>query len=187
MYKWLLLFSLIFVLAVGCINSKENANNSVPAVQENAAINNTSQQNFAAPDPGTPSSTAPILEFRIENPGGPRTKIGPNGEVTPIENSQWLRTGLSSKQLTRAYAGQADYAQVVVYLEFNYEGKILLNKITTDNIGKRLAIFVDSEIISAPTIQGPIPDGIAIITGNFTTEQAKSMANHLNSSIASTN
>jgi preprotein translocase subunit SecD len=47
---------------------------------------------------------------------------------------------------------------------------------TTANVGKRLAIILDNEVISAPVIQGAICGGSGIITGSFTTEQTRDLA-----------
>ncbi len=50
---------------------------------------------------------------------------------------------------------------------------------TRDNIGHRLAIILDGELYSAPTIQGAIETGNGQITGQFSIEQAQELANVL--------
>lgn len=52
-------------------------------------------------------------------------------------------------------------------------------KMTTANVGKLLAIFLDHRYVSAATIQSPIFDS-GEITGQFTTEQTVTLANELN-------
>ena len=47
---------------------------------------------------------------------------------------------------------------------------------TTDNVGKRLAIVLDGEIISAPSINEPITSGSGIISGNFSFQDATDLA-----------
>ena len=47
---------------------------------------------------------------------------------------------------------------------------------TTDNVGKRLAIILDGKIISAPSINEPIPSGSGIISGNFSFQEATDLA-----------
>ncbi len=132
----------------------------------------------------------PYLEFKLENPNPTPTPIAVDPKnPKPVINLNpadlWKSTGLSGKQLTKASVdfqqGQGITNQVVVRLEFNGQGKDLFSKITTENVGKRLAIFLDGQIISAPTIQAAITDGSAVITGNFTTEEAKNLATRLNS------
>ncbi len=47
---------------------------------------------------------------------------------------------------------------------------------TTDNVGKRLAIVLDGEIVSAPSINEPITSGSGMISGNFTFQEATDLA-----------
>ncbi len=47
---------------------------------------------------------------------------------------------------------------------------------TTDNVGKRLAIVLDGQIISAPNINEPITSGSGMISGNFTFQEATDLA-----------
>jgi len=48
--------------------------------------------------------------------------------------------------------------------------------ITRGNMGKRMGIVVDGELVSAPVIRSPILQGRAIIMGDFTTEEAERIA-----------
>ncbi|MDK8879619.1 protein translocase subunit SecD [Corynebacterium sp. MSK008] len=53
-------------------------------------------------------------------------------------------------------------------------------RLTSEMLQKQIAITLDSQVISAPVIQGPTPVGSATsITGNFTQEEAESLANNL--------
>lgn len=63
-----------------------------------------------------------------------------------------------------------------VDLEFNDTGAKLFADATAKNVGKRIAIVIDNEVISAPTVDEPIPSGRAQITGNFTAEEAQNLA-----------
>jgi len=56
------------------------------------------------------------------------------------------------------------------------EGTTIFAGHTTANVGKVLAITLDKRVISAPSIQGAIPDGQGQITGNFTAESANALA-----------
>lgn len=69
----------------------------------------------------------------------------------------------------------------VVGLQFNSEGAKKFQEITKKNIGKQVAILVDDEIITAPTVQQEISGGNAVITGGFTLEEAKELSIQLNS------
>ena len=50
---------------------------------------------------------------------------------------------------------------------------------TKDNIGKCIAIALDGYIYSFPTVNGEIEGGNSQITGNFSVEEAKDLANTL--------
>ena len=68
----------------------------------------------------------------------------------------------------------------IVQVEFNDDGATLFKKITTDNVGENLAIFLDGVVISAPVIREPIAGGIATISGGFTAEEARELVRNLN-------
>lgn len=69
----------------------------------------------------------------------------------------------------------------IIQLVFNDEGAKKFEDITKRNIGKRVAILLDGQVLMAPTVQTVISDGTAQITGQFTAEQTKQMALLLNS------
>ena len=49
-------------------------------------------------------------------------------------------------------------------------------RVTTDNVGKRLAIVLDGKVISAPNINEPITSGNGMISGNFSFQEATDLA-----------
>ncbi len=65
-------------------------------------------------------------------------------------------------------------------MAFDGEGKTLFADITKRNVGKRIAIFLDGVAITAPVVQESITTGEAIITGDFTVQDAKQLATRLN-------
>lgn len=69
----------------------------------------------------------------------------------------------------------------VVNLHFDSTGSTLFEQITGRNVGKQLAIYLDGSPISEPKVNEAISGGSAIITGNFTIEEAKQMVQRLNS------
>jgi|SRR5208282_958304 preprotein translocase subunit SecD len=64
------------------------------------------------------------------------------------------------------------------------DGTARFAEITGQNIGKRLAIVIDGQLITAPTIQSAITGGKGQITGNFTEQEAKDLAAKINKAIA---
>ncbi len=120
----------------------------------------------------------PFLEFRelvnIELP-----EIEAEGEVV-AEASGFVSTGLTGKQLKRAFlAFDPNTNLPLVSLEFNDEGTRLLSEITKRNLGKPLAIFLDGQPISAPIVQDEIANGQAVISGRFTINEARNLAQRL--------
>lgn len=91
-------------------------------------------------------------------------------------------TGLTGKNLKRAvvdYQSQG-VGQPQVSLQFDDEGTQLFAELTRRNIGRRIAILIDSEVVTAPTVQTEIPNGQAVITGNYTTQEANALVKRLN-------
>jgi preprotein translocase subunit SecD len=70
--------------------------------------------------------------------------------------------------------------QPVVSITFDSKWGNIFCSVTTNNVGKQMAIFIWWELITSPVIQSKICDGSAQIDGNFTAESAKELANQLN-------
>lgn len=66
-----------------------------------------------------------------------------------------------------------------VSMQMNAIGAKKWRKLTADNIGERIAIVLDGYVYSAPNVNGEIPNGNSEISGNFTIEEAKDLANVL--------
>jgi len=92
------------------------------------------------------------------------------------------RASLEGDVITDA---RADFSQLSAYanvsMSMNAEGAKAWQRITRDNIGKSVAIVLDGYVYSFPTVQNEIPGGNSQITGNFTVEEAKDLANTLKS------
>ncbi len=80
---------------------------------------------------------------------------------------------------------RADFGQTSAFanvsMSMNAEGARDWQRITRDNIGKSIAIVLDGYVYSFPTVQNEIAGGNSQITGNFTVEEAKDLANTLKS------
>ncbi|MBL4618459.1 MAG: protein translocase subunit SecD [Robiginitomaculum sp.] len=66
--------------------------------------------------------------------------------------------------------------QPAVTFTFNSRGSLQFGKATSENIGRRFAILLDDESITAPVIRGPIIGGTGLIDGSFTVETANDLA-----------
>jgi SecD/SecF fusion protein len=67
----------------------------------------------------------------------------------------------------------------VVSMTMNSEGSSIWKRLTGDNIGKCIAVVLDNYVYSYPVVQGEIPNGHSQITGSYTLEEAKDLANVL--------
>ncbi len=64
----------------------------------------------------------------------------------------------------------------VVSFRFDARGARRFGRVTSENVGKVLAVVLDESVISAPRIQSPILGGSGIITGDFSVEEANELA-----------
>jgi SecD/SecF fusion protein len=116
-----------------------------------------------------------ILPGKVDQPS---TNTGTKPTPRPTKYLVKRRAELTGDQITRA---QATFEQrgYEVSLKFTGKGADIFRQITRDNINNRLAIVLDGEVVSAPVIQSEIPNGQAVITGNFTAEEARALASAL--------
>lgn len=95
--------------------------------------------------------------------------------------TKWLPTGLTGKQLTKATPDfEPNTNAPQIKLQFNSEGAKLFGEITSRNVGKPVAIFLDEELLQYPTVQEAITTGEAVINGQFTTQEVRQITNLLN-------
>lgn len=70
----------------------------------------------------------------------------------------------------------SQYNEPYVSIKFDKKGAQIFEKITEENVKKRLAIVLDQKVYSAPVIQEKISGGEARITGRFSSEEARDLA-----------
>jgi preprotein translocase subunit SecD len=168
---------------------------SEPIVQvQNGGFSNAGEERLIVDLPGvTDVSKAiemigqtPMLDFRTENPNpnAPQeATVGADGKITADPYaSKYVKTELTGRYLDKAIL-EFDQTtnEPMVGLQFDAEGSALFEKITKENIGKSVAIFLDGEPISTPTVNEAISGGKAQISGNFTAVEARTLVGRLNS------
>ena len=106
----------------------------------------------------------------------------------PVEGSQALplytimarqgnKAPLEGDVITNAeYEKNPDGGGFMVRMFMNSEGSEKWAKITEANVGKSVAIALDGMIYSAPNVQDKITGGVSSITGNFSFDEAKTLA-----------
>lgn len=148
----------------------------------------------------------PVLEFKLldedklaqqqtlqsvksltENASGSKAAIGNvkvNGEEI-VEEDPYVDTGLTGRYLETATVefanGQSGQLsnEPMVSVKFNEEGAKLFADITRANVGRQIGIFLDGELLSSPVVNEAITGGTAIISGDFTADEAKNLAENL--------
>ncbi len=84
---------------------------------------------------------------------------------------------LGGESLTNASSGfDQQNGQAVVSFQFNTSGAITFGQITSANVGKRFAIVLDDQVITAPVINQPITGGSGQISGSFNSQTAADLA-----------
>ena len=119
----------------------------------------------------------PLLEFKLLSTSTPVT-----GTSTEVAYTDTGLTGryLSNAQVVFGQGGVGLSNEPIVSIEFNEEGARLFEEITRAHSGEQLAIFLDGELKSAPRINEAISGGKAVISGNFTPEEARDLVRNLN-------
>lgn len=100
-----------------------------------------------------------------------------------IDADIWENTDLSGRNVRSASVGfdQTTSNPVpLVFINFDSEGGRLFEQITSQHIGEAIAIFLDGQPISVPVVQQTIYGGSATISGNFTIQEARLLAQRLN-------
>ena len=141
----------------------------------------------------------PLLEFRLidyeaaaqeqaiaENLLEVATGTTDTATTSAEEAEVYIDTGLTGRYLTRAELvfGQSHGGglsnEPIVSIKFDKQGGDLFEEITRANVGEQLAIFLDGAVVSAPVINEAISGGSAIISGNFTPDEARELVRNLN-------
>ena len=106
-----------------------------------------------------------------------QNKVDPStGATTKIPFLIKKRVLLDGSLLIDARVEFDQFQQPQVGIEFDRKGARIFDRITGENIKKRLAIVLDKSVYSAPVIQDRIAGGKARITGSFSLNEAKDLA-----------
>lgn len=162
-----------------------------PTVQvETSTLSGTKQYRLSVELPGITDITkaiemigqTPFLEFRTEATDLGKVEVDENGQISIGANELYAPTKLTGKYLKRAQVEfNPSTGEPYVSLQFNEEGAKLFEEITAANIGKTVAIFLDGQPIQTPVVQQAISGGQAVITGDYTPQEAKLLVGRLNS------
>ena len=100
-------------------------------------------------------------------------------ELFIIKTSRGGKAPLTGEVITDARQDLDQSARPSISMQMNSNGAKNWRRLTSQNIGRRVAIVLDDFVYSAPFVQNEIPNGNSQITGNFTIEEAQDLANIL--------
>ncbi len=124
--------------------------------------------------------TTANLTFREAVDASQEAKI--STEAARLYGPYQIVTNLTGSDLARADPGfNQQTGEPIINLQFTDAGAKKFEDITRRNLNKQVAIFLDNELLMAPTVQSVITGGQAYISGKFTPEQTKNYALLLNS------
>jgi len=109
----------------------------------------------------------PFLDFRVTDGVGTSTQFVP----TNLDGRYVKGAQLSFNPTTGARE---------VSISFNDEGAAIFERLTEENVGKPVGIFLDGQSISTPVVREKISGGSAVITGNFSSEEARELVARFN-------
>jgi preprotein translocase subunit SecD len=137
-------------------------------------LGRTARLTFHLLDPSTTAAQA----RRGGVPAGsvllPGNEVGPDGE--PLEEYVVRRRVMVSGDTLTDAQPTFQEGRPVVSFSFDQAGARRFGDVTSENVGQRLAIVLDGEVISAPVIRSPILGGNGVIEGGFTTQTANDLA-----------
>ncbi len=111
----------------------------------------------------------------------PDDQILIRGIFFSLQPTGWQDTDLNGRRFRSAAVTTDPVTNVpVVQIQFDEEGGKIFQQLTKRNVGKSIAIFVGGELVSAPTVQNEIIGGNAVITGSRSFEEARKLAQDLN-------
>jgi SecD/SecF fusion protein len=146
-------------------------------------VKDTARINRIMADPKVKGMIPANTRFFWEKKADPKTGMI---ELVPVKRDRYGKNILTGEVITKASANPSpqNKGEMEVNMSMNGTGAKKWKKMTEEAIRdpqnkRRIAIVLDSFVYSAPTVQNVIPNGSSSITGNFTTEEAKDLANVL--------
>jgi preprotein translocase subunit SecD len=138
------------------------------------------------------STKQSVLQFRlvVENPTANseqmilQRKNNKEADKTFKETLNVQKASLLDQTALKSATVKTNIFTTQIEIKFTAEGQKKFAKVTSQNIGNRLAIVINGKLISAPRIQDEISDGICEIAANFSKQDADELAKQINDAIA---
>ncbi len=100
-------------------------------------------------------------------------------ELHAIKTTRTGKAPLTGEVITDARQDLDQRSRPAISMQMNAAGAKAWKRLTANNVGRRIAIVLDNYVYSAPNVEGEIPNGSSSITGSFTIDEAKDLANIL--------
>jgi SecD/SecF fusion protein len=149
-----------------------------------SSVKDTSKVNrlFARPEVRSlfPSTMKMLWGVKPEKTGN--AEVDGKDGVLPlyfVKKGRDNQAPLEGSVITDARQDFDERGQPEVTMAMNSEGARIWKRLTAANIGRRIAIALDNYVYSAPNVRSEIPNGNSSISGNFTVDEAKDLANIL--------
>jgi len=149
-------------------------------VTAQAAIKQTGQLEFVDMSSITPQEafSLELQTIKTDLPTGSSVEATATEPVTgtsPLLDRVWP-TVMTGSELSDVSVTTSQTGEYQVAFKLKDQGARIFADFTRAHVGDVLAIVLDKQVISTPTIQNPITDGQGVITGNYTLETANTMA-----------
>ncbi|HSB89798.1 MAG TPA: protein translocase subunit SecD [Anaerolineales bacterium] len=127
--------------------------------------------------PGATGSTVPSTPTSSATETASGTAAATQAAApTPTASAPVFHTVMTGSDLKTAIASRNQAGEYVVEFTLTEQGTKIFSDFTSAHVGQPLAIVLDKIVISAPVIQNAITQGSGVITGNFTPDEANSLA-----------
>ncbi len=108
-------------------------------------------------------------------------QIGVRVLFVSLEPTGWKDTALNGERFRSAGVVMDPTTNLpLVQIQFDQEGGKMFQEMTKRNVGKRIAIFVGGDLVSAPVVRTEIIGGTAVIDGSRSFDEARTLAMDLN-------
>jgi preprotein translocase subunit SecD len=106
----------------------------------------------------------------------PATPTPAPTDANGTEPQTIYHTVMTGRELRSVNVGVGSTGGPAIDFTLSQEGSTIFAQHTSTNVGKILTITLDKRVVSAPNIEGAIPDGQGQISGSFTAESANALA-----------
>lgn len=122
----------------------------------------------------------PFLEFKLVNDEVMSQLTATTSPTSSLFAAAFASTSLKGEHIVRAdVVFQPTTNRPAVTLTFSDQGKEIFAKLTRENVGRSLAIFLDGQLMEAPVINEEIRDGKAEISGSYDVKTARELSRNI--------